>query len=177
MTLQMQLQPTRHAPTSAIDLNQDDSGSVRNLNADSSEAVATSSTVRNHRNNSIASWKSASKDGLTSSKTSLPGSSSPQINVPAESSHNNSTASFQMSATSGVRSQNSSMTSVVYGRNWEIDMENLLKVALWRTVFVFATDHHAGHVQCGEDTANFATAKQHFRSIVYKPEPWRSSPY
>lgn len=116
--IQMQLHPSRGAKGSASDLDYDDSG------ADGQETI---STGRSKRSGSITSWNSVARDALTSTPGgSLTTGSGSQVASPSpgeQSSRNGSTTSVYES-----KPQNTSVTSVIYNRSWEIDMENLLKV-------------------------------------------------
>ncbi|KAJ7647350.1 hypothetical protein FB45DRAFT_782018 [Roridomyces roridus] len=105
MAIQMQLQPPTPSQSSVTDLTHD-SGSV---NVDTPE----STPGRSKRSNSITSWHSVSRD------VSAPGT--PYVSASA----NGSTPSVQIS-TAG-HDHRSSISSVVYNRGWENDMENLLK--------------------------------------------------
>ncbi|KAJ7045497.1 hypothetical protein C8F04DRAFT_436332 [Mycena alexandri] len=99
--IQMQLQPTP-SQASTPDLTHD-SGSVR---AETIESTPPAS--RSKRSDSITSWHSVSRDGVMFSS---PG--------------NESTPSVQISAAG--HEPRTSVSSIVYGRGWENDMENLLK--------------------------------------------------
>jgi PH and SEC7 domain-containing protein len=120
--IQMQLHPSRSAKGSASDMNYDDSNSIRGNGSDGQETI---SMGRSKRSGSITSWNSIARDTVTSTPGGSLGSGS-QVASPSpgeQSSHNGSTASVSES-----KPQNSSATSIVYNRNWEIDMENMLKV-------------------------------------------------
>ncbi|KAH7923717.1 hypothetical protein BV22DRAFT_1196481 [Leucogyrophana mollusca] len=113
--IQMQLQPNMFA--SSTDLNHDDNSSGPGTG---SEGTETMSLARSKRSGSITSWNSISKETFMSS----PGVSYAGSTV--QPSLNSSTTSVQLS--SGQESKSSTgPSSVTYDRNWEIDMENLLK--------------------------------------------------
>ncbi|KAJ7072343.1 hypothetical protein C8F01DRAFT_1103571 [Mycena amicta] len=103
------LQPT---PTisSTTDLTHD-STSVRGGPSDSVES--TPPATRSKRSDSITSWHSVSRDVATGA-----------MSMPAA---NGSTPSVQISAAG--HEPRTSVSSIVYGRGWESDMEGLLKVA------------------------------------------------
>lgn len=121
--IQMQLQPSRSAKGSASDLDYDDSNSVRGNGSDGQETI---SMGRSKRSGSITSWNSVARDAVTSNSggSLATGSSQTASHSPGEqSSRNGSTTSVYES-----KPQNSSATSVIYNRSWEIEMENILKV-------------------------------------------------
>ncbi|KAF7321376.1 Sec7-like domain belongs to guanine nucleotide exchange factors [Mycena kentingensis (nom. inval.)] len=103
--IQMQLQPTP-AQSSATDL---DSSSARGLPIESTES--TPPPTRSKRSDSITSWSSVSRDAVNGA-----------MSAPAA---NESTPSVQISAV-GHESR-PSVSSQVYGRAWESDMETILK--------------------------------------------------
>ncbi|KAJ7462291.1 hypothetical protein B0H11DRAFT_2285624 [Mycena galericulata] len=104
--IQMQLQPTpAPAQSSMTDLTHD-SGSVR-------VETPESTPRRSKRSDSITSWHSVSREAV-------PGT--PYVSSPTA---NGSTPSVQISAAG--HEHRSSVSSVVYTRGWESDMENLLK--------------------------------------------------
>ncbi|KAJ6475350.1 hypothetical protein C8R47DRAFT_1143196 [Mycena vitilis] len=102
--IQMQLQASP-SQSSTPDLTQD-SGSLRAETIDS-----TPPANRSKRSDSITSWHSVSREAATAAMSS-----------PAA---NGSTPSVQIST--AAHEPRSSVSSMVYGRNWEIDMESLLK--------------------------------------------------
>lgn len=115
--IQTQLNP-------ASELRHDDGYRVRGPGSDGQETI---SIGRSKRSASITSWNSISRDMVMStSGVSLPTSSTTQVasHTPGEQpSVNGSSISVYE-----PKPQNSSATSVVYNRSWEIDMENMLKV-------------------------------------------------
>jgi PH and SEC7 domain-containing protein len=122
--IQMQLHPSRNAKGSVSDMDHDDSNSVRGNNSDGQETI---SMGRSKRSGSVTSWNSIARDTVTSTPGgSLATGSGSQVTSPSpgeQSSRNGSTTSVYES-----KPQNSSATSIIYNRSWEIDMENLLKV-------------------------------------------------
>ncbi|KAJ7925285.1 hypothetical protein B0H13DRAFT_1975846 [Mycena leptocephala] len=99
--IQMQLQPTP-AQSSMSDLTQDSAS----LRAETIESTPPAS--RSKRSDSITSWHSISREAIVSSPAA-----------------NGSTPSVQISAAG--HEPRSSVSSIVYGRLWENDMESLLK--------------------------------------------------
>ncbi|KAL4074056.1 hypothetical protein J3A83DRAFT_4090639 [Scleroderma citrinum] len=110
--VQMQLHPTRYGSTTELDHDDSSSGP-----GTGSEGTETQSLARSKRSGSIASWNSISKDTFTSSGTI---STLPQ----AQPSLNSSTTSFQHSLGYEPKSPNA---HVIFDRNWEMEMEGLLK--------------------------------------------------
>lgn len=82
--------------------------------------------TREKRSGSVNSWRSGSKDTLTTVPSAY--QSSTQLSAPAHSF--SPTASFSSSPGRiiGHKASQNSISSIVYGRNWENDVENLLKV-------------------------------------------------
>ncbi|EGO25829.1 hypothetical protein SERLADRAFT_448749 [Serpula lacrymans var. lacrymans S7.9] len=120
--IQMQLQPNRFA--SSTDLTWDDSSSSRGTGSDGTETM---SITRSKRSGSITSWNSISKDTIISSAgMSLATPSGTTPSSTAQPSMNSSTTSVQFPTVAEFKS---SQPSMVYDRNWEIDMESTLKVA------------------------------------------------
>lgn len=118
--IQMQIRPGLGRP-STPDLTRDDGSSVRGLGSDGSEAGGNSTLrTRGDRSGSVTSWNSVSRDldVSTAATTPLSGASNLQLNE--------STISVQE-----PRIKNASSTSVIYGRNFDIEMESLLKVSLF----------------------------------------------
>jgi PH/SEC7 domain-containing protein len=112
--IQMQLQPTP-AQSSATDLTHDSN------TPSETEAVP---TIRSKRSDSITSWHSVSREAAA-----------PPTSYVMSPAANGSTPSVQISAAS--HDHRSSVSSIVYGRGWENEMENLLKVRAmqWRICF------------------------------------------
>ena len=134
-TIQMQLRPNRSVQGSSSDLvnSERDGDSVRELGNEGNDVDA--STVRSQakRSDSITSWNSISRDAALANlfvgspavgKTPLP---------------NDSTASVPASTTSATEAKTPStlVSSVVFDRNWESDMESLLKVRLFLVNYQF----------------------------------------
>ena len=120
--IQMQIRPNGQDRASTPDLTRDDGSSIRNLGSDGSD-IGNTMRSRGTRSGSVTSWNSVSRDLLTTS--SVNASSSPQLQPPP-STHgtpNESTTSIPE-----PRIKEPSINSVVYGRNFDIEMENLLKV-------------------------------------------------
>lgn len=119
--IQMQLHPSEPTRASTPELTYDDCSSVRGVGSDGSETGSTLRT-RDKRSNSITSWNSISRDLLnTPTSTSAAGSSSAQLDsTPAQLS------AGMVNAESRVKTP--SLNSVVYDRNFDSDMESLLKV-------------------------------------------------
>lgn len=115
--IQSQLHPTS-------EWRHDNGHGVRNPGLDGQETI---SIGRPKRSASITSWNSTSRDTVMStSGLSLPTGSTTQVasHVPGEQpSVNGSFISVYE-----PKPQNSSASSIVFNRSWEIDMENMLKV-------------------------------------------------
>ncbi|CAK5265616.1 unnamed protein product [Mycena citricolor] len=106
--IQMQLQTISIRPS----ITDQDSISLRGGRTESMDSTPPA-TMRSKRSDSITSWHSVSKDALAAVAA---------MNDPAA---NGSTPSVHVSA-SGHEAR-SSVSSIVYGRGWEMEMENLLK--------------------------------------------------
>ncbi|KAG9316335.1 hypothetical protein JVU11DRAFT_2366, partial [Chiua virens] len=115
--IQMQLHPHRYAST--VDLDRDDTSSGAGTN---SEGTETQSTTRSKRSGSVASWNSISRDTFVSS-----GAMSSAAMSAMQSSVNSSTTSFQHSPGVEAKSLITGPSPIVYDRNWEVEMEGLLK--------------------------------------------------
>ncbi|KAL5507199.1 hypothetical protein ACEPAH_6655 [Sanghuangporus vaninii] len=111
--IQMQIRPNGTGRASTPELTHDDGSSIRGVGSDGSEAGASGVKGRNERSGSVTSWTSVSRECVNTPATTPNSGSSQQLN--------GSNASVSES-----RAKNSS-TSVVYGRNFENDMESLLK--------------------------------------------------
>jgi hypothetical protein len=139
-TIQMQLQPSRSIQGSSSDLvhSERDGESLRGP-ADEGSDVGTSTTrSKVKRSDSITSWNSISRDAaLANLFVASPTTGNPTpLPLP-----NDSTASVPASTTSATEAKTPStlVSSVVYDRNWESDMEALLKV---RTIYSCRTLTH-----------------------------------
>lgn len=115
--IQMQLHPTRYPSTTDLDLDDNSSGPGTN-----SDGTETQSMPRSKRSGSIASWNSICRDTLSSVALSSAGLS------PLQPSLNSSTTSFQHSPGGESKLSCTGHVQVVYDRNWEMEMEGLLKV-------------------------------------------------
>ncbi|KAL5523862.1 hypothetical protein ACEPAG_8035 [Sanghuangporus baumii] len=111
--IQMQIRPNGTGRASTPELTHDDGSSIRGVGSDGSEVGASGVKSRNGRSGSVTSWTSVSREFVNTPATTPNSGSSQQLN--------GSNASVTES-----RAKNSS-TSVVYGRNFESDLENLLK--------------------------------------------------
>lgn len=111
--IRMQIRPNGTERSSTPELTYDDGSSIRGMGSDVSEIGARS---RGGRSASVTSWNSGSRDFVnTPATTPNSGSSQTQLN-------GSSTSVLES------RTKNAGIPPVVYGRNFEIDMENLLKV-------------------------------------------------
>jgi hypothetical protein len=123
--IQMQLPTAFPTQKSSSDLA--DSASVRG-NSETNSSI--DSPLRSKRSDSVTSWNSISRETILSSPISI---ATTHVTTPGHHP-NGSTPSVQIS-TSG-HDQKSPNVNVVYGRAWESDMENLLKVAaFWNSSF------------------------------------------
>lgn len=128
--IQMQLQPSRY--NSNADLTQDDWSSLRAAGSDVSEGGAPM-VKKAKRSDSITSWNSVTREAVTSSSgLSSAARSSGQLSSASEATGqaavNGSTVSVALSAGHEPKSQEPALASIVHDRNWEIEMENMLKV-------------------------------------------------
>ncbi|KAG1751509.1 uncharacterized protein EDB91DRAFT_1234857 [Suillus paluster] len=115
--IQMQTHPSRYG--SSQDLNDDNSSGPLT----GSDGTETQSLARSKRSGSIASWNSISKDTFFASA----GVSSTVL--AAQPSLNSSTTSFHHSSGPESKPPSTAPSTVAFDRNWEMDMESLLKVA------------------------------------------------
>lgn len=112
--IQMQLYPNRFGQSSGSELNLDDKSSIRGGGGSDGQETISS---RNKRSGSVTSWNSVARDIVLSPSGTV-------ATPPGEyQSQNGSSASVYE-----PKPQNLSASSIVYGRNWESDMESLLKV-------------------------------------------------
>ncbi|KAI9463546.1 hypothetical protein BJY52DRAFT_1252141 [Lactarius psammicola] len=125
-TIQIQLQPNRSVQGSTSDLVQSDrdADSIRGPGSEGSDIGTSTLRSQAKRSDSITSWNSITRDAALANLfvgSPAPGNTS--------SLPNDSTASVTASATSGTEAKTPStlVSSVVYDRNWESDMESLLK--------------------------------------------------
>lgn len=115
MAIQTQTHPSRYGSSS--DLNDDNSSGP--LTA--SDGTETQSLARSKRSGSIASWNSISKDTFFASAAASSAVST------AQPSLNSSTTSFHHSSGPESKAPSTAPSSVTFDRNWEMDMESLLK--------------------------------------------------
>jgi len=125
--IQTQLQPAPVSELSTTDLTYDDCGSIRG--SDVTETAVTATITRTNRSGSLTSWNSGSREVVSG----LPSGIS-SVTSPVRPS-NGSTPSIQISLTQESRNLSSSGTSVTYGRQWENEMESLLKVRFCMKLF------------------------------------------
>ncbi|KAG1869818.1 hypothetical protein C8R48DRAFT_791069 [Suillus tomentosus] len=111
MAIQTQTHPSRYG--SSPDLNDDNTSGP--LTA--SDGTETQSLARSKRSGSIASWNSISKDTFFASSA---------VST-AQPSLNSSTTSFHHSSGPESKPPSTAPSTVAFDRNWEMDMENLLK--------------------------------------------------
>ena len=148
-TIQIQLTPSGMA--SSVDLNHDDWSSVRG-GSDSGDGPGNTVRARAKRSDSIASWNSVTRDALIPSSGTLVNSSG-QLTLASSdptgsSSANQSSVSVGASSnpdgkysqdagpppppsaypSSAVPSSAASSSGMIFDRNWENEMENMLKV-------------------------------------------------
>lgn len=125
-TIQMQLHPNRSVQGSTSDLVQSDrdADSIRGRGSEGSDVAASTLRSQAKRSDSITSWNSISRDAALANL--FVGSPATGNTAPLP---NDSTASVTASATSGAEAKTPStlVSSVVFDRNWESDMESLLK--------------------------------------------------
>ncbi|KAG1832446.1 hypothetical protein EV424DRAFT_1313024 [Suillus variegatus] len=115
MAIQTQTHPSRYG--SSPDLNDDNTSGP--LTA--SDGTETQSLARSKRSGSIASWNSISKDTFFAATSSAVSTAQPSLN--------SSTTSFHHSSGPESKPPSTAPSTVAFDRNWEMDMENLLKVA------------------------------------------------
>lgn len=126
-TIQIQLQPNRSVQGSTSDLVQSDrdADSIRAPGSEGSDIGTSTLRSQAKRSDSITSWNSITRDAALANL--FVGSPAAGNIAPLP---NDSSASVTASATSGteVKTPSTLVSSVVYDRNWESDMESLLKV-------------------------------------------------
>ncbi|KAF7964985.1 hypothetical protein HWV62_1178, partial [Athelia sp. TMB] len=127
--IQSQISPNRDMKGSMSDLAVDDGASGRGT-GNSSDGQDTIAIGRGKRSGSIASWNSGSREPFTS----IPGTSLPPGSATGSGSQVSSYTPVEGGSLNGSstslfdpKPQNSSATSIVYNRSWEIEMESLLK--------------------------------------------------
>lgn len=126
-TIQIQLQPNHSVQGSTSDLvhSDRDADSIRGPGSEGSDVGTSTLRSQAKRSDSITSWNSITRDAALANL--FVGSPATGNTAPLP---NDSTASVTASATSGTEAKTTStlVSSVVYDRNWESDMESLLKV-------------------------------------------------
>jgi hypothetical protein len=144
--IQSQIRPSgpSFARSSTPDLTYDDASSAH-ARSEGSEAGGSTLRSRSKRSSSVHSWTSVSREALNPLGTPSMGTSSGQLTTSPTGpcSLNASTVSVQ-TPTSGQISNSaepkirtagsqssSSVTSIVYGRNWDVEMEGMLRVSDW----------------------------------------------
>jgi len=157
-TIQMQLQPSRSVQGSSSDLVQSerDVESLRGPGDEGSDVGASTMRSRVKRSDSITSWNSISRDAALANLFVASPATGNMAPLP-----NDSTASVPASTTSATEAKTPStlVASVVYDRNWESDLESLLKVRYTLTGISTRPTIIAGYVQCDQESAGFATAQ------------------
>jgi PH/SEC7 domain-containing protein len=126
-TIQMQLRPIRSVQGSSSDLvnSERDGDSVRGPGDEGSDVGPSTGRSKAKRSDSITSWNSITRDAALANlfvASPAVGNTTP---LP-----NDSTASVPASTTSATEAKTPStlVSSVIYDRNWESDIESLLKV-------------------------------------------------
>lgn len=117
MAIQTQTHPSRYG--SSPDLNDDNSSGPPTA----SDGTETQSLARSKRSGSIASWNSISKETFFASAAAS------STVLTAQPSLNSSTTSFHHSSGPESKPPSTAPSTVTFDRNWEMDMESLLKVA------------------------------------------------
>lgn len=187
--IQMQLQPSTSPKASSPDVY-DESGSLRNFPLPGSDQSSNSSSVavsegseldtitRSKRSDSITSWNSISRDTILSSPALSLATS--QATTPIVENDCTPNISDLQSSTTSMASSN-----IVYGRAWEANMENLLKVLWFHALNRIITDFFIGNVQRYQESANTPAfeCQQDFnvfftksrRANAEEPQPTRTS--
>jgi hypothetical protein len=137
-TIQMQLRPNRSVQGSSSDLvnSERDGDSERGPGDEGSDIGASMVRSQAKRSDSIASWNSISRDAALANLFVASPAVGNTVSVPLP---NDSTASVPASTTSAAEAKTPStlVSSVVFDRNWESDMESLLKVRCTLTSYHF----------------------------------------
>ena len=116
--IKMQIRPDG---ASTPELTHDDGSSIRGLGSDGSDSGANTVTSRGQRSGSVTSWNSISREFVnTPATTPNSGTSQTQLNECGSSS----------AQVPEPKIKNASTPSVVYNRNFDSDMESLLKVCI-----------------------------------------------
>lgn len=116
--IQSQIRPSGIARVSTPDLTRDDGSSVQGVGSEGSETGGSTLRSRATRSGSVTSWTSVSRD---------------MVNTPVTTPNSGGSASAQFMNDSAIsvhepRVKSPSFTSVVYSRNFDSEMEGLLKV-------------------------------------------------
>lgn len=170
--IQSQIRPSGPAAarSSTPDLTYDD-GSSAHARSEGSEFGGSTVRPRPKRSSSVHSWTSVSREVL--SPLGTPGTSTGQLTTSptGQYSLNASTASVQ-TPTSGqvstsaeprirtaANQSSSSVASVVYGRNWDVEMEGMLRVSDGLLLFTARRGLIAcsGHVRGDQERGDPAT--------------------
>ncbi|KAI0081910.1 hypothetical protein K474DRAFT_1655788 [Panus rudis PR-1116 ss-1] len=135
-TIQMQLQPTRPGSRSNAELTPDDWSSLRAASDTSENPSSTARRIK--RSDSMTSWSSITREGL--GPTLMMQASSGQLSTNAPSSEVNTNTAMSsgretpinssrvsVSSAADGRPAESSAPSIVYDRNWENEIESMLK--------------------------------------------------
>jgi hypothetical protein len=168
--IQTQLQsPPPLSEVSATDLTYDDCGSIRG--SDVTETAVATPATRTNRSGSVTSWNSTTREILPGLAPGISSAASPARPT------NGSTPSIQISLIQETKNLSSSGTSsIFYGRNWENEMESLLKVGnhvtARRICLIFFVVK--GNVQCHQEPADFTASRQwHSHAVIHVLiEPW-----
>jgi hypothetical protein len=127
------------ARASTPDLTNDDASSAHATRSDGSETGGSTLRSRSKRSSSVHSWTSVSRDALSfigtpatgqvvTPPTGTPSQNASTASVQTPTSGQNSVSAEPRVRTGGSQSS-SSGTSMVYGRNWDAEMENMLRVS------------------------------------------------
>ena len=108
------------------------------------------------RSDSITSWNSITRDAALANLFVA----SPAVGNTA-ALPNDSTASVPASTTSAteVKTPSTLVSSVIFDRNWESDMESLLKVRYTLISYQLNFMVLAGYVQCHQESASSTTTR------------------
>ena len=121
-----QIKPGTPLNSSTPDLPDDGNESSEFVNVDNYPAA---NKTRDKRSASVTSWRSASKDTLSISVPSAYQSST-QLSAPSHSLSPTVSSTSSPARRIDHKASSNSISSVVYARTWENDMENLLKVTM-----------------------------------------------
>lgn len=160
--IQMQL---HQQPGSTSDLGNDDWSSVRG-GSDVGDGAPNGRTIK--RSDSLTSWSSVTREAFVSNLALrapstgqlTTGSTDTSSNTPSHTPLNDSALSVASSSREPKSSDNGS--PVVYDRNWESEMESMLKVSSLTPNFRTLTDYACpGNIHFGQDSADLAADGQH----------------